>query len=298
MFETEHILITGGTGFVGSNIIKKLKKNKDIQITVFSREKEGIERNVEYLKCDLTNKQSIQKNLNKIDTIDRILHLASLNPIRESREICEDVNQNLLSSIYLLELVPENLKNFVFSSTIDVYGIPKRLPINETHQTEPYTYYGACKLASEKFLKIGLNKINVPFTVLRYSQIYGPNDPVIKAIPSFIQKIRNHQSPVIFGDGSNFRDYVYIEDIADATILALSNEYDGVLNLGSGVGYTIKEVLEIIIDIYGEDIKIIFEPADNEPFSSVYDINKAKRILGYSPKFTLRDGLNETMKLG
>lgn len=298
MFESlagEHILVTGGTGFVGFNIVKKLQQIEDIKITSLSRTTFPVNKNVNHLKCDLTNKKSAQMAFNKIEDLDRVLHLASLNPKTEHEDLYENINQNLMTSINLLENMPGNIKGFVYSSTIDVYGLPKYNPINEKHPTNPLTYYAACKLSAEKFLKILLDKKRIPLTILRYSQIYGPGEPQIKAIPVFINKIKNNEHPILYGEGNDVRDYVFIEDVLNATLLALSKNIEGVFNIGTGKGYQIKEILKLIINIYGKDLSIEHKPSIKNSFTSIYDLKKANDVLNYYPCFGIREGLEKTI---
>lgn len=292
------ILITGGTGFIGSNVVNKLMQNKNITLIVLSRSRCGKEApNLEYIKCDLLDEKSLVALQSKIKNIDYVLHLAAMIPKSSSQdELEENVEQNLVISLNLLKYLPPSVKGFVYSSTIDVYGEPKYNPIDENHPTNPLTYYGASKLATEKYLSIFFHRKNTPLTILRYSQVYGAGEPRIKAIPTFIDRIIRGRAPILFGNGSDTRDYVYIDDVVNATILALSKNLDGTFNIGSGKGHSVKKVLNLIIDISRKDIKPIYKPRIKKAFNSIIDITLAKEKLGYLPSTTIKDGLKKQIE--
>jgi UDP-glucose 4-epimerase len=292
------ILITGGTGFIGSNIVKKLRENENVSLIVVSRSKRIKEApNLEYIKCNLLDEKSIATIQSKIRDVDYVLHMAAMIPKSSSQdELEENVKQNLLATLNLLKYLPANIKGFVYSSTIDVYGEPIYNPIDETHQTNPLTYYGASKLATEKYSSIFLNRRQIPLTILRYSQVYGPGEPKIKAIPVFIDMVIKGEYPILYGDGSDTRDYVYVDDVVNATILALSKNLNGVFNIGCGKGYSVKEVLDMIIDISGKEIKPIYKPIIKKPFSSIFDITLAKEKLDYLPSATIKEGLKKQIE--
>ena len=293
-----NILITGGTGFVGSRVVEKLKKDKDVNLIVLSRTKQGKEApNIEYILCDLSSEKSLGAIKNRIQNVSYVLHMAAMMPKSSFKdELEESVKQNLLVTLNLLKYLPSHIKGFVYSSSIDVYGEPIYNPIDEKHPTNPLTYYGASKLAAEKFLSIFLKSRGIPLTILRYSQVYGPGEPKIKAIPVFIDKIVKGESPIIFGDGSDIRDYVYVDDVASATVLALNKNLNGIFDIGSGKGYSIKEVLDIVVRISGKDIKPIYKGRIKKLFNSTLDITLAKDKLGYLPSLCVEEGLKKNIE--
>jgi len=292
------ILITGGTGFIGSNIVKKLKENENVTLIVLSRNKHVKETsNLEYIKCNLLYEKSLVAMQNNIQDVDYVLHMAAMIPkISFQSELEENVKQNFLATLNLLKYLPANIKGFIYSSTIDVYGEPRYNPIDESHPTNPLTYYAASKLAAEKYLNIFLNRKHIPLTILRYSQVYGPGEPKIKAIPVFIDKVIKGERPILYGDGSDIRDYVYVDDVVNATILALTKNVGGTFNIGCGKGYSVKEVLDLIIRISGKDIKPIYKPRAKKASSSIYNITLAKEKLGYLPSSTIKDGLKKQIE--
>jgi len=292
------ILVTGGTGFIGSRVLERLKKEKDANLIVLSRTKQGKETpNIEYIICDISSEDSLRAIKGRIQSVDYVLHMAAMIPKSSLKDdLDENFKQNLLPTINLLKTLPSNIKGFVYSSSIDVYGEPIYNPIDEKHPTNPLTYYGASKLATEKFLSIFFKDKGIPFTILRYSQVYGPGEPIVKAIPVFISKIIRGEPPVIFGDGSDIRDYVYVDDVADATVLALNKNLNGIFNIGSGKGYSIKEVLDIIIEISGKKVEPIYMDRIKKSFNSTLDITLAKEKLGYLPLTCIEVGLEKELK--
>jgi len=293
-----NILVTGGTGFVGSRVVEKLKKDKDTNLIVLSRTKYGKEApNVEYILCDLSSENSLSAIKNRIQNVSYVLHMAAMMPKSSLKdELEENVKQNLMVTLNLLKYLPLHIRGFVYSSSIDVYGEPIYNPVDEKHSTNPLTYYGASKFATEKFLSIFLKNRGVPLTILRYSQVYGPGEAEIKAVPVFINKIVKGESPIIFGDGSDIRDYVYVDDVANATVLALSKKLNGIFNIGSGKGYSIKEVLDIIIRLSGKKVEPIYKDRIKKSFNSTLDITLAKEKLGYLPSMCIEEGLKKELE--
>jgi len=292
-----NILITGGTGFIGSRVVEKLKRD-NVDLIILSRSKQGKEAtNIEYILCDLSSEKSLMAIKDRIQNVSYVLHMAAMMPKSSFQdELEENVKQNLLVTFNLLKYLPSHIKGFVYTSSIDVYGEPTYNPIDENHPTNPLTYYGASKLAAEKFLNIFLKSREIPLAILRYSQVYGLGEPKIKVIPVFIDKIVKGESPIIFGDGSDVRDYVYIDDVVNATVLSLSKKTNGIFNIGSGKGYSVKEVLDIIIDILGKDIKPIYKPRIRKTYTSIFNITLAKKRLSYSPSTTIKKGLKKQIE--
>jgi len=298
LLDHKTILITGGTGFIGSKVVEKLKETVSANFIILSRSKKIREiPSLEYIECDLLDERSLAKISAKIQKIKYVLYMAAMIPsISTEDDLEENVKQNLIATLNLLKYLPSDVKGFVYSSSVDVYGEPIYKPINEKHPTNPLTYYGASKLATEKFLSIFLKSRKIPLTILRYSQVYGPGEPKIKAIPVFIDKIIKGESPIIFGDGSETRDYVYIDDVVNATVLALSKNLNGIFNISSGKSYNIKEVLDIIIRLSGKKVKPIHKNRIKKSFNSIFDLALAKEELGYIVSTTIEKGLKKQIK--
>lgn len=294
------ILVTGGSGFIGSHVVEALRKQEGVDVISLSKDAvPGREGNVRYIKTDLSEKDA-WKDIKALGPIDYVLHLASRMPSATAsiahEEPEEYVKHNVSASLYLAECLPDTVKGFVYASTIDVYGKPQRIPLGEDHPLNPLTCYGVSKAAAEKFLNILLSERGIPCTVLRYSQVYGPGEPMIKAIPKFIEALTQRQKPVLYGSGSELRDYVYIDDVVRATILALNKNAGGTFNISSGQGTRIWDVLTMLMQISGWSGEPIQKPGIKEAFDLVMDISSAQEKLGYAPSVEIREGLQRELE--
>lgn len=294
----ENILVTGGTGEIGSRLAKSLL-SLGVEVTVLSRRlttspivlsllKRG---EIQFIQCDLSAKDDLERHKGSLKRASLIVHLASVisTSLDVSQECISSIDLNLMGTINLLRYTP-SVKHICYASSMAVYGIPIRIPVDEEHPTEPQNIYGASKLATEKFLQIYSQEAGIPVTILRYGGVYGCK-VTYRAIPSFISNVLSNKPPVIFGDGSIKRDYVYVDDVVDATILALYRQCSGIYNIGAGRGYSIKDVANTIMEIVGVNLGIEFSPERGVRYDFMYDISRARSVLGYSPKIGIREGL-------
>jgi UDP-glucose 4-epimerase len=225
----------------------------------------------------------------QLGDVRAVVHLAARIP--GPRGLDEgDFSENLVMTTNLLAHLQE-LRHVVFASTIDVYGRPRSLPIREDHPTEPLTAYGRSKVACERYLQEASAVRGYTLTVLRLAQVYGPGERPMKAIPRFVEAIRAGRPPVIYGDGSDLRDYVYVDDAARAIALALEREVGGLFNISSGQPHSIRKVLEILAHVVPADIRPVFADRPGEKFDFWMDNARAKEILGFGPQVALPEGL-------
>ena len=265
---------------------------------VVGLDKKGINPDYDFIKCDLLNQVEIGKNKLKFEEIDTLVHLASIVETSKSVKDAEDIIKlNVFSTINIINALPK-LKYIVFSSSMMVYGRPQKNPINELHPTRPINLYGISKLLTEDVMRIyGLNHPGLKISILRLTSIYGPGDYSGKsskrAIPNFIQLAKQHESPIIFGRINEKRDYLYIDDAADAIIKAIENPFDGNINIGSEKSITIKELAALICNLCNSKAKPIIENENLEKDNYLLDISKAKELIGFRPVFLLESGLKK-----
>jgi UDP-glucose 4-epimerase len=180
-------------------------------------------------------------------------------------------------------------------STVDVYGPPQFLPLNEEHPTRPASFYGASKLAAEMLLRVFGERAAVPVTVLRLAQVYGPGDTSRKAIPNFIRSALRGDAIVIQGDGSDERDYVFVDDVVIAIELALTRHASGTFNIAGGHACSIRDVVTAIARLTGNTKTLVWERRATPATRQALDISAAEQHLDYRPRVNLEEGLRHTV---
>ena len=309
-----HILVTGGAGFIGSHLVDRLLKegNKVAVIDNFSLGKhENIHHNMTnpnfhlYID-DITDIRTIIELL-KNNNFDAILHVAALPRVQFSIEKPEETfKTNVIGTMNILEAARIcNVKRVVFSSSSSVYGNQEKIPLKEDMIPNPMSPYALHKLIGEQLCK----QYNVLFGIetisLRYFNVFGPrldvNGDYSCLIPKFIKKILGNETPTIFGDGEQTRDFTYVDDVVEANILAMSTKnnkcFGETFNIGTGYKkYSVNEVTKEILNLTGKNIKPKYGQPVIEPRHTLADITNAKEMLGWQPKVDFRDGLGKTFE--
>jgi UDP-glucose 4-epimerase len=293
------LLITGGMGQVGSYLVDRL--HKDFQLTVLDNFSSNIRFNypkgVTIVKDDI--RSPVAQDL--AASHDVIIHTAAQISVAKSMaEPLFDADNNVIGTLNLLEGARKgNISKFIYMSSAAVYGNPEYLPVDEKHPQDPMSPYGASKLSGEKYCAMYYHAFDLPTVCIRPFNIYSPrqdpSNPYSGVISKFIGRVQEGLSPVIFGDGSQTRDFVSIHDIVDMIVLLIDDPGSNgqIFNVGTAQKTTVKELAQIILDIYGSSLDIEFKdwmPGDIK--DSYSDISKAKSI-GYNPKVDLKTGLQE-----
>ncbi len=302
--KNKKILVTGGAGFIGSHLVDKLvKENKVVAIDNFSI---GSEKNLEQakksgnlkiIKGDITDLPTVKKTMSDIDVV---FHLAALG-VRESINDPFPVQQvNALGTLNLLfEARKNNVEKFIHVSSSEVYGTAKHIPMNEEHPLNPETVYGASKLAGEQYALAYFRTYGFPTVVIRPFNTYGSRShfegPYGEVIPRFVIRALNNLPPIIFGDGTQTRDFTYVDDTVDGIFkVSQSDKLVGdIINIAYGKERSINEVARIVLKTLGKaNLKIIYQksrPGDVKRHFA--DIKKAKKILHFNPKIYLEEGI-------
>lgn len=285
------ILLTGATGFIGSHILELLLKN-DIEVLSVTRS------HAKELPCttviaDLCDASSIPVLKEAAAGCDVVIHMAATlpdqsNPTQSAEEM---ILANVDSTKHLLESLPSTIRHIILGSSIDIYGPPQFLPVTEEHPLNPVTAYARSKAETESITDTFCKEHAIPLTILRFTQIFGPREKPIKAIPLFIREVANGRAPTLFGDGSDKRDYLYVSDAAEATLAAIQKQTAGIMTIASGRSSTLKETLETIIRISGKDLVPVYKERQKEKIDITLDVSRAKEILGFEAKTTLEEGL-------
>lgn len=283
----KNILITGGLGFIGSHIANKLlNENKLTIIDNLSTGKLNYLDNPQHKNLTL-----IKKPLNSLDLVanlkdmDYVFHLAAMVSVPlsvKSPIICN--MENVTTTVNLLDACVKNdVKKIIFSSSSAVYGENTNMPLNENELPMPSSPYASSKASCELYLKAFYESYGLNYTALRYFNVFGPkqdkNSPYAAVIPNFISALLENKQPVIYGNGEQTRDFVYVEDVAKANINACKSEYNGIVNIASGKRITINQLYEIIRKTLSSKINAKYLPKRAGDIQhSQADISNMKKI--------------------
>lgn len=301
----EKVLVTGGAGFIGSNLVKKLLKI-GCRVTVlddfFTGREENLpeDKNLKIVRGSVTDKETVE-GLVKENPL--IFHLAARNIIVSTKNPEEDFNVNIGGTLNILMAARQfGAKRIVYTSSVSVYGNPKYLPINEDDSINLLSPYAVSKFSGEGYCKAFYESYSVPVTILRYSNVYGigqwSSNPYCGVVAKFFEQAINSKNIQIHGDGEQTRDFTFVDDVIDATILAsLSPKAEGeVYNVGSGIETSVNELANNIIDVTSSSSKI--EYIDRRDIDNirrrVLNIERIRKDLRWVPKTTLKEGLKKT----
>lgn len=298
------ILVTGGAGFIGSHVVDGyIKKGYNIAVVdnLSSGRKDNIHPDAEFFKIDIES-SGIERVFKQFKPQIINHHAAQIDLRRSVADPVFDARVNITGTINLLQnCIKYKTRKIIFASTGGaIYGEQDYFPADENHHSRPISPYGVAKLSAENYLFYYKYNYGLDYTVLRYSNVYGPRqDPYGEAgvIAIFIQKLLRGEQPIINGDGKQTRDFVYVNDIVKANILAIKAKEGGIFNIGTAIETDINEVLKMLVKITGANVKEIHGPSKpGEQKRSVIAYKKAERILGWKPGVSLEKGLMQTVK--
>ncbi len=295
----KHILITGGAGFIGSNLAEYLSHNNDI--IVVDDLSLGSEENLKGLNVGFI-KASILEDI-YIDDVDVIFHLAAIPGVQDSiNRPIKTAEINITGTVKMLELARKmDVESFVFASSCAVYGDPKYMPVSEKTPVDPLSPYATQKLASEHLVRNYSELYGIKGVSARFFNVYGPRQDTSSeysaVIPKFISLCLDGKAPVIFGTGEQTRDFVYVKDLVRGLeLMAAIDHGENVINLGSGIEISINQLAGTIADVTGCGIQPEHAPGrKGEVERSMADISLARRTLGWEPKHSFEEGIHETI---
>ena len=298
------ILITGGAGFIGSHLVEELL-SKENEILIFDNcltgKKENLEfkGNFKFINDDFGSESSLEK-IEKFDP-DICFHLAAQSSVVVSMENpALDFEHNILQPIKLIQiLLRSSCKKLVFTSSGGtIFGEPSVIPTaEEDYADEPESPYGVAKKRLNELIKIMTKNSNLKYSILNLSNVYGPRqDPNGEAgvVSIFANKYLNDKEPIIFGDGEQTRDYIYVKDVVSALIKASIIDENHFLNIGTGVETSVNDLANSMKSQFNSEINPIYKPArEGELNRSVLNNTKAKKELDWNPEYNLNDGMKQ-----
>ncbi|MEM2901709.1 MAG: GDP-mannose 4,6-dehydratase [Candidatus Bathyarchaeia archaeon] len=304
------LLVTGGAGFVGSHLTRQLL-GEGFEVTVIDDLSYGDIRNIQemkgnknftFVKGDIRNLRLLKKICGDVDAVFHEAALVSVPLSVDQPRLVNDVNVN--GTLALLEAACRGpVRKIVLASSCAVYGDPAALPCSEESPTYPKSLYGATKLAAELYGKVYSEVQGIPTVVLRYFNVYGPSwsrsgeETVVR---SFITRLMDGKPPIVHGDGSQTRDFVYIRDVVRANLNALV--YNGkpysVFNVGTGKPTRIIDLAYKVIQVFGlKGLEPIFHESRIGDIEHSYaDVGRSLKELGYTPTISLEEGLKMTVE--
>lgn len=303
--KSEKILVTGGAGFIGSHLVENLiNQGHELMVVdnLLSGKKENIEHMViENLFFDEISSEEVLKNIKDFNP-DICFHLAAQSSVVISVEDpMLDFEHNILQPLQLIRtLLSTDCRKFVFSSSGGtIFGEPDVIPTSEIDfAEEPESPYGISKKRLNEFIEIIFsNKENTTYSILNFSNVYGPRqDPHGEAgvVSIFTSKMMNNLEPTVYGDGEQTRDYIFVQDVVDALLLSSTIDEDLFLNIGTGHETSVNDLVSTLKNTIGYLGEIKYAPKrDGELLRSVLDNSKAKKVLRWEPKYSLKSGIAE-----
>jgi len=301
------IVITGGAGFIGSNLVKKLvKKNHVIVIDDLSTGhidniKDLIDSNkIDFVEGNITDLNLLKKTFKNVNYV---FHEAAIPSV--PRSIKDPLKSNFVNAHGALNTLvaarDNHVEKVVYASSSSVYGDTPTLPKKEDMKPCPLSPYAVSKLTGEYYCGVFTRIYDLPTISLRYFNVYGPyQDPSSEyaaVIPRFITSILNDKSPHIYGDGKQTRDFTFVNDVVTANMLAAECASTGIFNIAGGKRISIIDMADLIKKICKKNVKLIYDPpCEGDIQHSLADITQAKEKFNYKPKYCIEKGMKETIQ--
>jgi len=305
--KNKRVVITGGAGFIGSHLAEELAENNEV--VVIDNLSTGKLENIKHL---IDNKKIVFKkgDIRDLDFlkeefkgVDYVFHQAAIVSVPFSVEdpiLTNEVNVNGTLNV-LIAARDCGVKKVIYASSCAVYGDNPNLPLKEDMLPMPLSPYAVTKLAGEYYCQVFTEVYGLPTISLRYFNVYGPrqdaNSDYAAVIPKFIKRVLEDKPPIIYGDGKQTRDFIFVKDVVKANIMAAKSNATGVFNIASGKQVSINELANLIIEIMGKDFEPIHQrPRPGDIRHSIADISKAKEKLNFQPEYSLKEGLEKTVR--
>lgn len=300
-------LVTGGAGFIGSNICRELVKQGcfvrvvDNFLTGQRRNISDISDKIEFIEGDMGDRRIARSSMKDIEVV---LHQGALPSVPRSVEDPAATHRHCVNATFTLLLAARDagVKRFVYAASSSAYGDSPSLPKVETMPASPLSPYAAAKLAGEYYSSIFFRVFGLETISLRYFNVFGPyQDPSSQyaaAIPAFVTAILKNEKPTVYGDGEQSRDFTYVENVVQANLLAAGARHTSgeIVNIACGQAVTVNEIIDLINHIEGKNIKPIYtDPRPGDVKHSLADVSLAEKLIGYKPNIPFREGLRRAI---
>jgi len=304
----DKFLVTGGAGFIGSNICKKLVSRGcfvrviDNLLTGKKSNLSAISDKIEFIEADMGNPDVARQAM---EGVDIVLHQGALPSVPRSVDDPAATHRHCVDATFTLLLAARDakVKRFVYAASSSAYGDTPTLPKVETMPVNPLSPYAAAKLVGEYYCSVFSKVFGLETVSLRYFNVFGPQqDPTSQyaaAIPAFVTSILKGKPPTIYGDGEQSRDFTYVDNVVEANLLAAgAKQTKGeVVNIACGEAITVNAIIKMINEIVGKSVKPTYVPArKGDVKHSLADITLAKNLIGYKPVVSFKDGLEKAIK--
>ncbi|MCA1957052.1 MAG: NAD-dependent epimerase/dehydratase family protein [Nitrospira sp.] len=297
------VLVTGGAGFIGSHVVDRLVEEGHEVVVVddlSTGKRKHVNRAAGLYKLDVQSGRLEKVFRNERPSI--VIHLAAQVSARQSMENpILDAQVNVLGTMNVLhQAARHGARKVIFASSgVAIYGEQEVHPAPESHPTKPLSAYGISKLCGEHYLSYFQRVSGLQVVSLRYASVYGPRqDPEGEAgvVAVFIRKMLNNEQPIINGNGRQTRDFVFVDDVVQANLAVMSQEAQGVYNVGTGVETSVNELFRMLAGLTGSPCKEVHGPAKvGEQIRSVIDSSRLKQEVGWEPETSLAEGLEKTV---
>jgi UDP-glucose 4-epimerase len=302
MSSERRVLVTGGAGFIGSRVCSQLREQgltvrvfdnlyrADPEVLATQRATAGLE----FVEGDVRYRAAVDAAM---EGVEGVIHLAALCINKSVADPAESLDVNLVGSQHVFDAAARRgVRRLVFASSASVYGEPERLPMREDDVLRPQTHYCIAKAASEQLLAFYRTRHGLSSNALRFFNVYGPGQKTdayyTSVIQVFLRRIVNGEAPVIDGDGSQSMDFVHVDDVARAVVMAYESERSGlVLNVGTGIDTTIAQLARWLVAATGRDLAPQFRPRPTLVTRRAADVSRIRAELGWEPSVAVEPGL-------
>jgi nucleoside-diphosphate-sugar epimerase len=300
-------IVTGGAGFIGSHIVEELAQQKH-EVVIFDNLFSGKTKNIQpflkkkdisFVEGTITDLPLLKKNFEEANGIFHEGAIASV-PLSITNPLATN-ETNITGTLNVLIAARDcGVRKVLFASSSSIYGNTPSLPQHENMIPNALSPYAVSKLTGEHYMKVFSEIYGLKTLSLRYFNVFGPrqdpNSEYAAVIPKFITKILRHESPTIFGDGRQTRDFTYVKDVVQANVRAMESDAQGMFNVAYSKRIDLNELANMIMEITGITVPLIYKPPQiGDVRDSLADIRRAQDAFGYAPEYTVKKGLAETI---